>query len=249
MVGENRARYGAHSTGQCRIMRACAGRPAAVSSRQMPTLGQLLEAHPPVLLLDASSTRVQVGWLPGAGLAGARWAGSDEEAGTGIFRAIEELGVDVGQAGAFIFCDGPGSTLGVRTTAVALRTWQVIARRPVYAYHSLSLVAQGLNKPEATIIADARRDLWHALQSGGALRRAPAAELRGELITPDNFRHWSPLPPGTVQVPYVIAELLPRVVDQDLFRQIESPDAFLHEEPAYATWTAQIHRAPGARSP
>ena len=33
-------------------------------------------------------------------------------------------------------------------------------------------------------------------------------------------------------------------VDLDLFRPTDAPDAFLHEEPSYATWTPQIHRAP-----
>ena len=33
-------------------------------------------------------------------------------------------------------------------------------------------------------------------------------------------------------------------IDADLFRATDAPDAFLHEEPSYATWTPQIHRAP-----
>jgi tRNA threonylcarbamoyladenosine biosynthesis protein TsaB len=86
--------------------------------------------------------------LPAAGIsAAARWAGLEEEAGTGIFRVIEALGADVGQAAAFLFCDGPGSTLGVRTAAVALRTWQVVAPRPVYAYHSLAVLAEAIGRP------------------------------------------------------------------------------------------------------
>jgi hypothetical protein len=43
-----------------------------------------------------------------------------------------------------------------------------------------------------------------------------------------------------------LAELLPRVIDADLCRPTDAPDAFLHEEPSYVTWTAKIHRAPSA---
>jgi len=47
-------------------------------------------------------------------------------------------------------------------------------------------------------------------------------------------------------VPYDLAALfaLPAVADADLFRPSPAPDAFLHEEPAYAKWVPQIHRAP-----
>eukprot|EP01034_Spumella_vulgaris_P004575 gene4575-5849_t len=52
---------------------------------------------------------------------------------------------------------------------------------------------------------------------------------------PENFRHWSPLPVGVTWTSYDLAELLPMVVEADLFQATSAPDAFLHEEPAYAT--------------
>jgi tRNA threonylcarbamoyladenosine biosynthesis protein TsaB len=208
----------------------------------MPNLRQLLAAHAPLLLIDAASARIQVGLL-GAG-APARWAASDGEAGVGVFRSLEQLDVQPGEAGAFIFCDGPGSVLGIRTVAMALRTWTMLQPRPVFAYHSLALVAQAVGRPGVQVIADARRDSWHCLTMGGPLRRVPAAELTGSLLMPDGFRHWTPLPDGVVRTPYVLAELFPRIEEQDLFRAVEAPDAFLHEEPNYVTWTPQIHRAP-----
>ena len=213
----------------------------------MPSLRHLLAAHAPLLLIDAASARLQVGWLPAADLGTARWQTADEEAGTGVFRSVAALGVDVRDAWAFVFCDGPGSVLGIRTVAMALRTWNVVAPRPVFAYCSLAVVAQALGRPAANLITDARRDSWHHFLLGGTLRRVPTAELAGELVMPENFRHWSPLPPGVTRVPYSLAELLPQVADADLFHATGAPDAFLHEEPSYATWTPQIHRAPTPR--
>ena len=78
------------------------------------------------------------------------------------------------------------------------------------------------------------------------MRRVPATELTGALAMPENFRHWSPLPASVAAVPYSLAELLPRTADADLLRATDAPDAFLHEEPSYAKWTPQIHRAPAA---
>ena len=37
-----------------------------------------------------------------------------------------------------------------------------------------------------------------------------------------------------------------QVWEADLLRVIDLPDAFLHEEPRYVTWTPQIHRAPAS---
>lgn len=208
----------------------------------MPTLRQILAAHAPVLLIDAASARVQVALLAGDGTGD--WATATEEAGIGVFRCLEQLGVQPSYVGAFIYCDGPGSILGIRTVAMALRTWGLLAPRPVFAYHSLAVVAHAMARPGAQVIADARRDTWHCLAAGGPLRRVPTAELSGELLMPEGFRHWTPLPKDVTVVPYRLADLLPKVMEAEIFRPTAAPDAFLHEEPSYVTWTPQIHRAP-----
>lgn len=208
----------------------------------MTSLRHLLGSHENVLVIDAASSRVQVGWL--AGPRDARWRTSDDEAGIGVFRCIEQLGSAVAGATAFVFCEGPGSILGIRAVAMAVRTWCVLKPRPVYAYASLAIVAHSLNRPKVGVIADARRNSWHHYRMGGTLRRVSPPELTGELVMPEHFRHWSPLPPGVRIVPYSLPELFPRVLDADLFHPIDAPDAFLHEEPSYVTWTPQIHRAP-----
>jgi tRNA threonylcarbamoyladenosine biosynthesis protein TsaB len=211
---------------------------------KMPSLRQLLAAHSPLLVIDAASSRVQAGWIENDRPDGARWATSGEETGVGLFRCVEALGIDLGAAAAFAFCDGPGSVLGIRTCAMALRTWNVLKPRPMFGYTSLALVAHSLGRSDVGVIADARRELWHHFTLGGELRRVPTSELLGELVMPENFRHWSKPPAGLSNVPYSVADLLPCVMDADLFRPTDAPDAFLHEEPSYVTWTPQIHRAP-----
>jgi tRNA threonylcarbamoyladenosine biosynthesis protein TsaB len=204
----------------------------------MSSLRQLLAAHSPILMLDAASSQIQVG--DGAD----HWENSAEEAGVGVFQAVQKLGVRLEQVQSFVFCDGPGSVLGIRTTAMAIRTWCVLQNRPVYSYSSLALMAHSIGRPELGVIADARRDAWHHYQIGTGLRRLPAAQVQGELVMPEGFRHWSALPGAVSTMPYRLHELLPRVVDVDLFLATDAPDAFLHEEPSYVTWTPQIHRAP-----
>ena len=210
----------------------------------MSSLRQILAAHAPLLMLDAASSRVQIGWFPTTDPAVAKWETADEEAGVGVFRCVEKLGLDLRRVGAFVFCDGPGSVLGIRTTAMALRTWNVVAPRPMFAYGSLALIAESLGEKKVRVIADARRELWHVIVRGGPLQRLPASALMGDLVTPENFRTWSTPPEKLTRVSYALNEIWPRVADADLLRTVPSPDAFLHEEPAYAMWTPNIHRAP-----
>jgi tRNA threonylcarbamoyladenosine biosynthesis protein TsaB len=210
----------------------------------MPSLRQILREHSPLLLIDAASERIQAG-LFGAG-AGPRWASRKDEAGVGVFECLDELDVDIGGVAAFAFCEGPGSILGIRTTAVALRMWNVLRARPMFAYLGLAVVAAAVGRPGTGIIADARRGWWHRLELGGSIVRVPAADLAGELMTPEGFRHWDPLPAGTTTTSYDLAALLaiPSVAEAELFRQAPDPDAFLHQEPSFAKWVPQIHRAP-----
>ena len=181
----------------------------------------------------------------------ARWEVSDDEAGVAVFACVEKLGVRIEDVGAFAFCDGPGSVLGIRTVAMALRTWHLLKPSPMFAFTSLAVVAHAIGRADVGAIADARRESWHHYQIGRGLRRVPSAEVATgsrELVMPEGFRHWSALPGNVTPVPYSLAELLPRVAEADLFEETTAPDAFLHEEPSYVTWTPQIHRAPTSES-
>ncbi len=208
----------------------------------MPTLPEILREHAPLLVIDAASRRVQVGLFPAVGKSA--WIAHEAEAGVAVFRAIEELGVDLDSIRAFVFCEGPGSTLGIRTSAMAIRTWQALKPRPAFAYGSLALVAEALGRQELTVIADARRDTWHCQRLGQPLRRESSAELTGELVTPAPFRNWTALPSGVASIDYDVAALFERTLATPLFRAVEHPDAFLHEEPSFKTWAPHIHRAP-----
>ena len=221
----------------------------------MPSLRQLLATHPTILLIDSASTCVQVAVLRQN--SDPVWISKMGEAGEKVFSAVTEIlasaHISLESVDAFVFCDGPGSVLGIRTAAVALRTWCLLRARPVYAYCSLAIVAHALackaSRRDFAVIADARRDSWHqvAVDANGAisnLQRIPTSALTGALIMPEAFRHWTSLPASVETVPYALAALLPPLADADLFYAAPEPDAFLHEEPVYKTWIPQVHRAP-----
>lgn len=223
----------------------------------MPSLAQILTDHGSALVLDAASTRIQVGLLQAD--APALWRESGEsEAGTAVFTLTSEVlhaaDRSIDEVGAFIFCEGPGSMLGVRTVAMALRTWQALIPRACYSYQSLAVAGRAAWRTGArrafAVIADARRETWHQQliaadgQLDGPLARLPVAALAAhERVTPENFRTWSTLPPDVLTVSYRLAELFPIVVGDHDFAVATLPDAFQHEAPEYKKWSAQIHQA------
>jgi tRNA threonylcarbamoyladenosine biosynthesis protein TsaB len=224
-------------------------------SASMLSLRDLLRSHGSLLLIDSASARIQVGLMRSDGRE--FWAAANEEAGVAVFTGAEavlkQAEMKVGDVGAFAFCDGPGSVLGIRTAAVALRTWRVLKSAPCFAYCSLDLVAKfrihSDNGRDFSVIADARRDTWHRVQVGrdgavGPLQRVVPGQLSGSLFAPEHFRHWTQAPAGVVQVSYAVREMLHGVNESPLFRDASEPDAFLHEEPVYKTWTPQVHQAP-----
>ena len=212
----------------------------------MASLRQVLKEHAPLLLLDAASAQIQAGLFePGADdPLRARWSVSGEEAGVGVFRCVEDLGIDLEVVRGFAFADSPGSILGIRTVAMALRVWCAVAARPIFGYNALALLAEAHSGPEATFIADARRDAWHSCRKGEAPRRVAAADLAGPLAMPEGFRQWAAPPMAVQRVPYRLAGLWPLAADADLLAETADPDAFLHEQPRYAVWQPQIHKGP-----
>lgn len=221
----------------------------------MQSLRQICSIHAHVLAIDSASASIQVGLLKHA--AEAHWQMSADEAGTGIFSMTDALltqsGLRLENISAFIFCEGPGSVLGIRTAAVALRTWSMLQSRPIFAYGSLDLVAKhqlhvGIEQ-SFSVIADARRESWHIVTTGETgtplpLRRVKLEALSGPLLMPEHFRTWATPPPEMRIVPYSIARMFEALPDVPLFRETQEPDAFLHEEPVYQTWTPRVHRAP-----
>lgn len=224
----------------------------------MARLAQLLASHGRILVLDAVSLRVQAGLLQ-AGQP-ALWEESADEAGRGLFRATEDLltlaRTDLSAIDAFIFCEGPGSMLGTRTVAMALRTWLALRPRPVFRYQSLALAGvaewRRAGRP-FTLIADARRETWHVQPVSaegvtGKLGRRPTADLpSGELLTPAGFRVWSQPPARVATCGYTLADLFAAAAEADLFAPAPAPDAFQHDAPEYKKWSAQPHSAETAK--
>ena len=231
----------------------------------MPSLRQLLAAHPILLVVDTCATRSDAAlWLreaaapatpPHPALPPSFHAAVEGEAAHALPQAVAQVlaaaGLRIAQLDGVAFCAGPGSVLGIRLAAASVRVWRVVQPGlPVYGYLSLPLLATHPDAFKTTVIADARRDTWHAVRPDSVTRveriPGPALAAAGPLVTPASFRRWSALPAENPprELPYHPADLLAAAPDAELFTAATDPDAFMHEQPSYVTWTPQVHQAP-----
>lgn len=211
----------------------------------------------PILFLDAASPTVHVG-LQVSDAEAPEWRRATDQAGVGLFREVDVLirarGVALVEMRTVVYCEGPGSLLGVRLVAMALRTWGALPRPTplsVLGYRSLELVAAGLlaggTPGPFHVIVDGRRATWNALSVDaegrwGAIRRRPAAEAfpSGEpVFHPAGFPLWQALPTDAATIPYEPAALTALARRFSLLQPVALPDAFMTEMPTYREWTPE----------
>ncbi len=222
------------------------------------SLDEIVALHGSVLLLDPCTIQVQAGLLrhDHAPL----WHTGGDDSSVHLFSAaqtcLEAAGLKPSQVGAYAFCEGPGSQLGIRTAAMALRTWQVLRPEPapVYAYRSLLVAALAFAKRQPgpfTVVADARRDSWHVVRvaadgtASPVLRvlRSELAEWPEPLFTPAGFRAWAQPPRDAATCPYDCAEMFGTLPNRPLLTRVGEPEPWLSAPITYKTWTGERHRA------
>jgi tRNA threonylcarbamoyladenosine biosynthesis protein TsaB len=212
----------------------------------------------PALVLDAASSEPYVGlWLDaGDDAYGIR---TSEEAGVGLFRSIRCLlaqhQTSIAALRSVVFCEGPGSLLGIRLASIAIRTWSALRpARPfeIYAYRSLELaaagaVADGQAVPFA-VLTDARRGAWNVLEVTEGNMFHPIRRVITGLTGPDGpplfhlrgFPCWQALPASAQPLDYRPERLRHLALRYPLLRRTESPDAFVTQQAEYARWSPAI---------
>jgi len=156
------------------------------------------------LFLDASGLTARVGvW------SNARWlsfrvseAGALDALYAGVSAVLAEAQMPLEKLHGFIYVEGPGSVLGLRLTAMAIRTWQVddaaksdAVARPVWVCGSLQLAAAlalaGGVAPPFAVFTDARQGHWNLLMVASTDATALTTRSMQEIGESD-------LPPGTL---------------------------------------------------
>jgi tRNA threonylcarbamoyladenosine biosynthesis protein TsaB len=96
--------------------------------------------------------------------------------------ALTESRLSFADIGSYIYCEGPGSVLGLRLCAMAIETWTRLYPKSAqyYKYNSLQLSAHALlhaipDLQDALIVADWKKGAWNALYIKG--RHVGATEV------------------------------------------------------------------------
>jgi tRNA threonylcarbamoyladenosine biosynthesis protein TsaB len=237
---------------------AHAAAPAAASSAAPVSLAAVVATHGSVLLLDPCTIHVQAGVFR-IGQAPV-WHSGGDDSSVHLFAAAEvclkAAGLKPSQVGAYVFCDGPGSQLGIRTAAMALRTWQALRATPapVFAYRSLRVAAltHARNNPGPfAVVADARRESWHAVRIAAdrtatdviRVARDELAAWPEPLLTPTGFRSWAQPPRPAGICGYDCATMFAALGDEPLLFAVGEPEPWLSAPITYKTWAGERHRA------
>ncbi|HVU39275.1 MAG TPA: hypothetical protein VHC95_13150 [Opitutales bacterium] len=217
----------------------------------------------PWLLLDASGVTARTGvWQ------NSRWLGWQE----GEAPALESLFAGTRAAlaaaqtpwqelGGYLYVDGPGSVLGLRLAAMAIRAWQTddAARsqgeaRPVYSAGSLPLAAAlalaAGEKPPFTLFTDAKQGFWQILEITTAdpekyCATAPREILEADLPAGTLFhlparKAWHRAPERARTLPASLRDHPEILALPHLFRKVKTPTPYAVRAPEYKKWAGAL---------
>tara|TARA_Y100000588_G_scaffold366401_1_gene432079 strand:+ start:110 stop:766 length:657 start_codon:yes stop_codon:yes gene_type:complete len=197
------------------------------------------------VLLDASSTHVHVG-IPSA----SGWLSLQRSETPalgflfeGLRRCLEETKSEIGQMDAIIFCEGPGSTLGLRAALTLAKTLQSqISPTPaitVYnALHAAALLCENRDMP---ILADYRQGQWFLRETCGDIRvveETEALEIAQHSQTLRQRKSWGKMTASCPEVEYDLSRLEGMKSLSNILRPIEKLVLFDPRPATFRKWKA-----------
>ncbi|MCB1123520.1 MAG: hypothetical protein KJT03_18350 [Verrucomicrobiae bacterium] len=213
----------------------------------------------PVLVTDCSSPGVCVGILDESGWSAySKWDGDTvADLFKGVKQVLQLSGFKLEELGGFAYCEGPGSTMGIRINAMAIRTWNQIFKnpKPVYAYRSLAAAALMVRRSlrgtgSFSVLSDLRKGAWNGLKC----ETEPVQESIAVVNTRDletwprpiyfvQQRIHSPSHPDqSVRLDYDIESIGASQEFAGLWRWVVKPDVFQTTKTEFKKWTPSRHR-------
>ncbi|CAI8264538.1 MAG: Uncharacterised protein [Opitutia bacterium UBA7350] len=170
---------------------------------------------------------------------------------------LTEAELSLNEITSYLYCEGPGSTLGLRLAAMAIKTWRALHVRqpPCFAYHSLQLAAHCLKKDQpkllnALIVADWKKDTWNAVfikqgvvATGKTISQAKLEAWQGSVYHLPQRKGWQAPPSDAITMPYT-PERIHELIDAPRFlRPVDIPVPFASAPSNFQKWIPDRHRA------
>ena len=212
------------------------------------------------LVIDGSGSTVFAGLLANDD----QWLAKVERPGTPLeelFPAIEialkEADVHLSNIDSYLYCEGPGSVLGLRLCAMAIETWTRLYPQSaqLYKYNSLQLTALSLlhSTPElqdALIVSDWKKGAWNALYiKDGKVGRTEViddeamATWDGKLYHMPQRKGWQSPPPNVITLSYDPAQIVNLRQHPSLLQATEGVELYSSGINTFQKWTPTRHRA------
>lgn len=211
-----------------------------------------------VLFLDASSVDVNVGILSNN-----NWLGyfkSSEPALQSLFHGIQiclqMANLHFNDLNAFAYCEGPGSLLGIRLTAMAIRAWKEqksFNEVGIYSYNSFQASLELIKKVHAplglyAVVSQSRKGYWNFLSNEPQIQEVSEVEESELTSFPGTlwrFKQKKLMEDEknlrTMPFDYNF-ENSPEIFIQEKFlRPVQEPDALFVNQPEYVKWDSKRH--------
>ena len=210
------------------------------------------------LVIDCSSSNIFTGILDHKN----QWKSQTRLKGTvleNLFTAIEatiqDAGIKLNNLSGFIYCEGPGSVLGLRLCAMAIETWRRLYPKcnELFKYNSLQLNALVLlqdnaDVKDALIVSDWKKGAWNSIEIKAALPQEivvidddTLTSWSGKVYHLPQRKGWQRPPPKAqtlLHSPERIAELH---LDTTLLKAIGQVEIYNNAVNIFHKWTPMNH--------
>ncbi len=214
----------------------------------------------PALVVDGSGTSVFTGVL---GADGDWLAESKQDVAPleGLFPSVEEslrkAGLQFGDIRSYLYCEGPGSVLGLRLCAMAVETWTRLFPESanLFSYNSLHLTAAALQEASpdidrALIVADWKKGAWNSIViSDGKIGPTEVIDDSSLAASDCPLYHlpqrkgWQAPPAGAIELSYTPSALSRVQTWPSLLKSTERIELYSSGINTFQKWTPTRHRA------
>lgn len=215
----------------------------------------------PWLVLDASHPTVEIGIIGANG-----WLAHESAEAPALStlfdltkKCFHTANLSLDKISSYVQCRGPGSVLGIRLTAMAIKTWRGIYQNTsCFTYTSLDLarrsISIGKGQEAFRIVADWKRNTWHLIESEDRTITSIDTETLASSADRTTFylaqrKSWQAPPLEVTRIKYSIKEL-PEIFSKqpDSLTESAEPGLFQHYEPEYQKWSPSRHGKDSATS-
>ncbi|MDA9317267.1 hypothetical protein N9Q19_00510 [Puniceicoccaceae bacterium] len=213
----------------------------------------------PALVIDGSSSFVFTGILG----ADSEWLSLSEQVGAPLeelFHSVEKTlnaaQFELSEIRSFVYCEGPGSVLGLRLCAMAIETWSRLHpdSAKFFSYNSLRLTASALKLREpklnhALIVSDWKKAAWNAIRIGSdpvgvseVIDDSQVKQWDGTLYHLPQRKGWQAPPENAVTLRYDPSALCQVHHETGLLQQTEGILLYNSGVNTFQKWTPTRHR-------